>query len=73
MVVPVPEHKDTLSPSAELYGQRRRLCDPGSDPEERERQDGGASGVWGPGPASLAGKERATRIRRPNRDSYHYV
>ena len=36
-------------------------------------QDGGASGVWGPGPASLAGKERATRIRRPNRDSYHYV
>lgn len=52
---------------------RGRLCDPGSDPGERERQDGGASGVWGPGPAFLAGKERATRIRRPNRDSYHYV
>lgn len=50
-----------------------RLCDPGSDPGERERQDGGASGVWAPGPASLAGKERATWIRRPNRDRYHYV
>lgn len=37
-----------------------RLCDPGSDPGEREGQDGGASGVWCPGPPSLAGKERAT-------------
>ncbi|XP_042093226.1 small ribosomal subunit protein uS10m isoform X10 [Ovis aries] len=33
---------------------RGRFCDPGGNPGEQERQDGGASCVWGPGPASLA-------------------
>ncbi|XP_040105618.1 28S ribosomal protein S10, mitochondrial isoform X2 [Oryx dammah] len=33
---------------------RGRFCDPGSNPGERERQDGGASSIRGPGPASLA-------------------
>ncbi|KAJ8779981.1 hypothetical protein J1605_012017 [Eschrichtius robustus] len=36
---------------------RGLLRDPGSDPGKRERQDGGASGVWATGTASLAGFE----------------
>ena len=52
---------------------RGLLRDPGSDSGKRERQDGGASGVWATGMASLAGTGCAGGTRRPNKDGNHYV
>lgn len=72
MVVPWPKHRDTLSPSAKLYGLRT-LCDPGSDTRRPLRQDGGASSARSGVRAPLAGTGQAGETRRTDRGSCHWV